>query len=130
VSAETELVVLFRPTGPEEIALVRDSGYRRWPPRLPGQPIFYPVADEDYAIQIARDWNVPASGNGFVTRFHVRKDFMRHYPLQIVGARTHAEWWVPAADLEQLNDAIVGLIEVVHAFGTVAEAARPACGST
>ena len=30
--------------------------------------IFYPVMNEEYAIQIARDWNLPASGSGFVTR--------------------------------------------------------------
>ncbi|SCF17556.1 hypothetical protein GA0070618_3733 [Micromonospora echinospora] len=72
--------VLWRPTGPQELALVRDSGWRRWPPRLPDQPIFYPVLNEDYAITIARDWNVPASGSGYVTRFRVDSDFLRRYP--------------------------------------------------
>ena len=42
-----------------------------FPPRLPEQPIFYPVVNEDYAIKIARDWNVPDSGVGYVTRFEV-----------------------------------------------------------
>jgi hypothetical protein len=36
---------------------------------LPDQPIFYPVLSEDYAVKIAQDWNVPASGAGHVTRF-------------------------------------------------------------
>lgn len=54
--------VLWRPTGPSELDLVRRSGWRRWPPRLPDQPIFYPVLTEDYAIRIARDWNAPHSG--------------------------------------------------------------------
>ncbi|WP_216590442.1 hypothetical protein [Streptomyces brasiliscabiei] len=49
---------LWRPTGPVELGLVRDSGWRAWPPRLPEQPIFYPVLDEAYAVKIARDWNV------------------------------------------------------------------------
>ncbi|MCE4536334.1 hypothetical protein LXT12_03575 [Pelomonas sp. P7] len=49
-------VVMYRPTGPEELALVQASGFKRWPPRLPDQPIFYPVTNEEYAIQIARDW--------------------------------------------------------------------------
>lgn len=116
MNAGPDCVVLYRPTGPKELALVRDSGWRRWPPRLPDQPIFYPVTNEDYAIQIARDWNVPASGSGYVTRFRVRTDFMQRYPRQTVGGREHTEWWIPAEELEQLNDAIVGTIEVIHEF--------------
>ena len=111
-----ECTTLFRPTGPRELALVADSGYKRWPPRLPDQPIFYPVANEQYAIEIARDWNVPASGAGFVTRFLVRKEFMDRYPLQQVGASHHVEWWVPAEELEMLNDCIVGDIAVLWRF--------------
>ena len=60
--------VLWRPVGPEELALIEASGMTAFPPRLPEQPIFYPVTTEDYAIKIARNWNFPASGSGFVTR--------------------------------------------------------------
>ena len=109
-------VVMYRPTGPEELALVRSSGFKRWPPRLPDQPIFYPVTNEQYAIQIAREWNVPASGYGCVTRFAVSSAFMKKYPVQQVGGAGHTEWWVPAEELEALNDHIVGLIEVIHEF--------------
>ena len=113
----TATVTLYRPTGPQELALVAGSGWRRWPPRLPDQPIFYPVTNEAYAVEIARDWNVPASGRGFVTRFEVDAGFMAKYPIQVVGARHHAEWWVPAEELEALNDRIVGCIEVIRSFG-------------
>lgn len=109
-------VVMYRPTGPEELALVQASDFKRWPPRLPDQPIFYPVTNEDYAIQIARDWNVPASGYGCVTRFAVESAFMARYPIQQVGGSGHTEWWVPAEELDALNDHIVGFIEVIHEF--------------
>ncbi|MFI6228477.1 hypothetical protein ACIBCR_14340 [Micromonospora echinospora] len=108
--------VLWRPTGPQELALVRDSGWRRWPPRLPDQPIFYPVLNEEYAITIARDWNVPASGSGYVTRFRVDSGFLDRYPVRQVGGRTILELWVPAEDLDEFNAHIVGPIEVVHEF--------------
>ena len=72
---------LWRPVGPVELDLIRDLGMRAFPPRLPDQPIFYPVLSEDYAIKIARDWNVPASGSGFVTRFEVRADFLDRYDV-------------------------------------------------
>ncbi len=109
-------ITLYRPTGPHELALVAQSDYRRWPPRLPDQPIFYPVTNEQYAIEIARDWNVPASGEGFVTRFEVLKDFMDRYPVQQVGGGRHTEWWIPAEDLEALNDHIIGQIAVLTRF--------------
>jgi hypothetical protein len=111
-----ETVTLYRPTGPEELALVKASGYKRWPPRLPDQPIFYPVTNAQYAVEIARDWNVKASGYGCVTRFEVRKSFMDRYVTQKVGGSHHTEWWVPAGELEELNDNIVGQIHVIEEF--------------
>ena len=112
----TDTVTLYRPTGPKELELVRASGFKRWPPRLPDQPIFYPVTNEAYATQIAREWNVKASGAGFVTRFHVRAEFMARYKVEKVGGAEHTEWWIPAEDLEQMNDNIVGTIEVIQEF--------------
>ncbi|WP_117211151.1 ADP-ribosylation/crystallin J1 [Allorhizocola rhizosphaerae] len=109
-------VTLWRPTGPQELELVRQSGWRYWPPRLPDQPIFYPVLNEQYAIMIARDWNVPASGVGYVTRFEVDVEFVARYPVQQAGGRDILELWVPAEELDEFNRHIVGLIEVVHEF--------------
>ena len=109
-------VTLWRPTGPEELALVEESGWRAWPPRLPDQPIFYPVLKEDYATRIARDWNVKASGAGYVTRFDVAAEFLDRYEVQQVGGRTILEYWIPAEDLDELNAHIVGRIEVVAEF--------------
>lgn len=111
-----ETVTLYRPTGPQELELVRSGGFRRWPPRLPDQPIFYPVTNEAYARQIAQDWNMPQSGVGYVTRFQVRRSFMERYEVQKVGGADHTEWWIPAEDLEALNDNIVGRIEVIAEF--------------
>jgi len=71
-----DVVVLWRPVGPQELELIQSADMRAFPPRLPDQPIFYPVLSEDYARKIARDWNVPASGSGFVTRFEVRRSFL------------------------------------------------------
>lgn len=113
---QIETITIYRPTGPEELELVKDSGYKKWPPRLPEQPIFYPVTNEQYAIEIARDWNVKASGSGFVTRFQVNKVFMNKYEIQKVGGALHTEWWIPAEELEELNANIVGDIEVIHEF--------------
>ena len=109
-------ITLWRPVGPKELELIRQTGMRAFPPRLPEQPIFYPVLTEDYAVKIARDWNVPASGSGFVTRFQVKRTFVDQYDVKEAGGRSHTEYWIPAKDLNAFNAAIVGLIEVVHSF--------------
>src|SRR3954466_9685158 len=108
----SETVTMYRPTGPEELELVRLSGFKRWPPRLPEQPIFYPVTNEEYAVQIARDWNVKESGSGYVTKFQVNAEFVSKYPVQTVGGRVHTELWVPAEELAEFNRNIIGRIEV------------------
>ena len=59
-------------------------------------------------------WNVKDSGKGYVTRFEVRKEFMDRFEIQKVGARHHTEWWIPAEDLDELNDNIVGTIEAEY----------------
>ncbi|WP_454108779.1 ADP-ribosylation/crystallin J1 [Leifsonia shinshuensis] len=114
--ADVATVTLWRPMGPEELVLVEESGWTRWPPRLPDQPIFYPVLNEDYAVRIARDWNVKASGEGHVTRFRLRRDFLDEFEVQQVGGQTILEYWIPAERLEELNDNVVGLIEVTRSF--------------
>jgi hypothetical protein len=114
--SEDETVILYRPVGPKELDLIRQSGFRAFPPRLAEQPIFYPVLTEAYATKIARDWNVKASGAGFVTRFAVRRAFLERYPVQDVGGVQHQEYWIPAEDLPAFCSNIVGLIEVVAEF--------------
>jgi hypothetical protein len=109
-------ITLWRPVGPEELRLIRVAGMRTFPPRLPEQPIFYPVLSEDYAVKIARDWNVPASGSGYVLRFRVRRDFLDGYQVQEAGGRSHLEYWIPSEDLPAFNAAIVGEIEVTAEF--------------
>jgi len=116
IKLNAEMTILYRPVGPKELALIEASGFREFPPRLPGQPIFYPVLNEEYARQIARDWNVPASGVGYVTRFAVRNEFVARYPIQTVGGSVHQELWIPAEDLVEMNRNIIGLIEVIGEY--------------
>ncbi len=113
------LTVLYRPVGQAEYDLVAGSGFRRFPPRLPEQPFFYPVANEQYATQIARDWNTRDKESGFtgyVLRFHVSAEYLSRYPVRTVGSAVHEEYWVPAEELEEFNNQIVGKIAVVACY--------------
>jgi hypothetical protein len=114
-----EITVLYRPVGHAEFDLIRASGLRCFPPRLPEQPFFYPVLSETYATQIARDWNTKDESSGFVgyvLRFEVRSEFLSHYEAHVVGSSEHREYWIPAADVEKLNENIVGAIELISEF--------------
>jgi hypothetical protein len=110
-------ITLYRPVGDAELALIRSSGWAAFPPRLPEQPIFYPVVEEEYAVQIARDWNTRDGGKGYVLRFQVSADYIAQFPVQTAGSRIHREYWIPAEELSEFNRHIVGLIEIVSAFG-------------
>ena len=108
---------LYRPVGYNELKLIAATQYAAFPPRLPDQPIFYPVMNFEYAEQIARDWNTKSNGfAGFVTMFKVDGEYAERFPVQIVGGRQHEELWVPAEALEEFNRHIVGRIEVVAAY--------------
>ena len=114
-----ETTSLYRPVGQAELDLIFASGRRQFPPRLAHQPIFYPVTNEAYAIQIARDWNTKdeASGFvGFVTRFKVETEYLAQFERKVVGGSQHEELWVPAEELSNFNEHIVGEIEVIHEF--------------
>lgn len=113
-----DTTVLYRPVGTKELELIKASGWKAFPPRLLEQPIFYPVTNEAYATQIARDWNAKYNDDkkGYVTRFHVTTQYLNHFERKIVGGSEHEEYWIPAEELEEFNRQIVGRIEVIAEF--------------
>lgn len=109
-------MLLFRPVNQAELDLIIQLDWKRFPPRLPEQPIFYPVLNEAYASQISKEWNVPTYGIGHVLQFEVADSFLKPYKVQTVGLDHHVEFWILAEDLERMNDNIVGKIELIHTF--------------
>jgi hypothetical protein len=109
-------ITLYRPVGQKELDLIAAADWRKFPPRLPAQPIFYPVLNEEYATQIARDWNAKHNRPpvGYVTRFEVKADYLAQYDVQTVGGAVHQEYWIPAELLSEFNLNIVGKIEVMR----------------
>jgi hypothetical protein len=110
---------LYRPVGLYELLLIQDSGYTAFPPRLPEQPIFYPVLNFEYARQIAEGWNTRDEKSGYmgaVTRFALTEDYLAQFKEQTVGSSIHKELWIPAEQLTDFNQHIIGKIEVVAAY--------------
>src|SRR5690242_5344684 len=114
-----KLITLYRPVGQKEMDLIRESGFKKFPPRLEWQPIFYPVMNQQYAEQIARQWNTEDEFSGYagyVLAFDLPEAYISKYPVQNVGGEIHNELWVPAGELEEFNNQIQGLIRIVHTF--------------
>lgn len=113
-------MILYRPVGLKELELIAQANFKAFPPRLPIQPIFYPVLNFEYAAQIAREWNTrdPVSRFvGFVTKFEIDDEYAARFEVQIVGSsQVHQELWVPAEELDEFNSHIVGKIDVVAAY--------------
>jgi hypothetical protein len=110
---------LYRPTGPNELALIVDSGMKRFPPRLFWQPIFYPVLNVEYASEIAERWNrgeEDSDDAGFVMAFEIPEKYFQQFQVQTVGLDHHQELWVPDYQLSEFNDQIVNGIRVEKTF--------------
>lgn len=114
-----ETIKLYRPVGLTELELIGSLNWQAFPPRLEWQPIFYPVLNQAYAEQIAREWNTndAFSGNcGIVTEFNITEDHFKKYNIQNVGGDIHNELWIPSEELNDFNKNIIGSIKVVNAF--------------
>ncbi|MBL7717875.1 MAG: ADP-ribosylation/crystallin J1 [Flavipsychrobacter sp.] len=105
---------LYRPVNRAELDLIQASGWKQFPPRLPEQPIFYPVTNIEYARQITAEWNVPAYGTGYVLAFDVNSEYLKKFNVENVGAAMHNELWVPAEELEEFNNNIAGHIRLIE----------------
>jgi hypothetical protein len=116
VMPRTNTTTLYRPVGEKEFALIHATGWCSFPPHLAEQPIFYPVLEEAYETQIARDWNTRDGGTGYLLRFAVNSDYLSRFPAQTAGSRVYREYWIPEKELDAFNQQIVGTIEVIAAY--------------
>ena len=114
-----KLITLYRPVGQKELDLIKESSFKKFPPRLEWQPIFYPVMNQAYAAQIALEWNTKDEFSGYtghVTAFDLSEEYLLQFPVQNVGGEIHNELWILAEQLEEFNNNIVGEIRVVASF--------------
>jgi hypothetical protein len=107
-------ITLYRPVGQAELDLIKESDWKKFPPRLPEQPIFYPVCNKEYAIQITERWNRPLY-KSYVLEFKVKTDYLSKHETHIVGSKMHEEYWIPAEELNEFNDNIVDGIHLIFA---------------
>jgi hypothetical protein len=123
--------ILYRPVGLGEAVRILDAGSLGFPPRRPEQPIFYPVLNREYAEQIAQRWNASNASTGyagFVTQFLLDRTYAAQFTPHVVGSAIHSEYWVPAEQLAEFNEHLLGSIVFVSAHygdGYVGPTPRP-----
>ena len=100
---------LYRPVAMKELDLICASGWKAFPPRLPEQPIFYPVTNYGYARQIATKWNATHD----VIAYDIDGGYISGFDVHTVGLSVHQEYWIPAEELDVFNAHILGMIELV-----------------
>jgi hypothetical protein len=112
-------ITLYRPVGLREMELIVESNWQEFPPRLEWQPFFYPVLNQQYAEQIALDWNTKDEFSGFcgiVTAFDISESYFQKFKIQNVGGTVHNELWIPAEILHEFNAEMIGNIRIVNVF--------------
>lgn len=107
-------MILFRPVNKAELDLIEASGWKKFPPRFPEQPIFYPVLNIEYARQISIEWNLPFYGAGYILQFEINEDYVKNFEVKNIGNILHKELWIPAEKLEEFNNNIIGKIELIE----------------
>jgi hypothetical protein len=113
---------LYRPVGQKELDLIKESGYKEFPPRLDWQPVFYPVLNREYARQIASEWNAKDGFSGYVgyvLEFEVDGGYLERYDIQTAGSSRNREYWIPAEKLTEFNKNIIGSIKVIEKFENI-----------
>jgi hypothetical protein len=53
---------------------------------------------------------------GYATPFYVRSEYLQRYEVQTVGGSEHQGYWIPAAELAEFNQNLVGPIEVIAEY--------------
>jgi len=107
---------VYRAIDPGELKQIMHMDYRCWPARRSHQSIFYLLANEYYATEIAKRWRVGISGCAYVTRFSIKKSFMDQFELHIVGPDYRREWRIPTERLNECNANLIGRISVVATY--------------
>ncbi|NVJ13315.1 hypothetical protein [Myxococcus sp. AM010] len=121
---------LYRPIGLKEAELILDSDCSAFPPRLPDQPIFYPVMNAEYARQIARDRDTPDAGSGHassVTAFDVDTAYASRFPVRFTDAWYGPEYRGPDTTLGPLERQILALFKQGHNALPLLQANTAAC---
>lgn len=109
---------LYRPLNAEEFHAVEARSFRGFPPRSDEQPLFTALLSEEGASQIAKHMRIAkeAENTVYVVSFLVEDAYIRQFPVQHAEERNRRALWLPAEEVDILNQHLIGTIRVIASY--------------
>ena len=106
---------LYRPLSAEEYRAVEEKGF---PPRSEEQPLFTALLSEEGATQIARHMRIAKTAENliYVVSFLVDDAYIRQFPVQHANERNRRALWIPADEVDILNQHLIGKIRLIASY--------------
>ena len=109
---------LYRPLSAEEYRAVEEKGFTGFPPRSEEQPLFTALLSEEGATQIARHMRISKTAENliYVVSFLVDDAYIRQFPVQHANERNRRALWIPADEVDILNQHLIGKIRLIASY--------------
>ena len=109
---------LYRPLSAEEYRAVEAKSFTGFPPRSEEQPLFTALLSEEGATQIARHMRIAKTAENliYVVSFLVDDAYIRQFPVQHVNERNRRALWIPADEVDILNQHLIGKIRLIASY--------------
>lgn len=109
---------LYRPLSAEEYRAVEEKGFTGFPPRSEEQPLFTALLSEEGATQIARHMRIAKTAENliYVVSFLVDDAYIRQFPVQHANERNRRALWIPADEVDILNQHLIGKIRLIASY--------------
>lgn len=109
---------LYRPLNAEEYRGIEARSFRGFPPRSGEQQLFTALLSEEGASQIAKHMRVAKDSENivYVVSFLVEDAYIRQFPVQHAEVRERRALWLPAEEVDILNQHLIGNIRVIASY--------------
>ncbi len=114
--AHRETIALYQALSPQQLAALIRADWRRIEPGWGGEHFVYLKLCQRYAEMIARQWEVPLHGAGYVVQIILPMEVIGQYDLSTVAYEDHLEYCLPVGELAAINRHLVGDIQPVAAY--------------
>ncbi len=111
-----ETIALYQALSPQQLAALISADWRRIEPGRGGERFVYLKLCQRYAEMIARQWEVPLHGAGYVVRLELPMEVIRQYEMETVAYEEHLEFRLPVCDTPFVSRHLVGDVQPVSAF--------------
>lgn len=113
-----DILQLYYPISEKQLPLIAGSQFKQFPYRFFGQKPLCPILSKEYALRVASEpsnWSMQKTQFVYILRFLVQIDHIRKY-IQGDIDNPNTRIVIPGNYITQLNNAIVGFIEVIQSI--------------